>query len=244
MKEAKNKKHKFGVSLIIPAHNAETIIENSILEYVRFLSRYEEYELIIVCNACRDNTIELAKKSVNDNKNIKIIELKERGKGFAILEGFKRARYEITGFMDADNAFKLDAVEDMISYLHESSEYGCVIASKWLGRNVFEIAEPLTRKVLAVGWKALTLLLLHMRFHDTQAGCKFLKKKAFGAIDKDFICTGFDFDIELLYKLKKSGFKIKEFNIPVLKIFKFSTFRLKFVPVMFWHLFKLRIRNL
>lgn len=240
----KNRHPKLEVSLVVPAHNAADVIETTLKEYTRFLgSICRNYEIIVVCNACIDNTAEIVINFSKKIREVKCIELKERGKGLAVLRGMKKAQNAIIGFMDADNAFKLDAVEDMISYLYEHSDCDCVIASKWLGRSVFEISEPFTRKVLAVGWKALTLFLLHMRFHDTQAGCKFLKKKAFDAIDKNFVCTGFDFDIELLYKLKKSGFKIKEFNIPVLKIFKFSTFRLKFVPIMFWHLFKLWVQN-
>jgi len=235
MKKTENK-NNLKVSLVIPAHNAEIVIENSVKEYTKFLSFYNEYELIVVCNGCTDNTAGIAKKFARTNPHISVIEIKERGKGFAVLKGFSAAKKEIIGFMDADNAFKLDAVKDMISLL---GQYDCVIASKWVGRNVFEISEPFTRKVLAVGWKALTLLLLGMRFHDTQAGCKFLKKRAFDGINKNFICTGFDFDVELLFKLKEKGYSIKEVNIPVSKYFKFSTFRLKFVPIMFWHMFKL-----
>lgn len=232
-------KYKIDVSLVIPVHNAEQVIETSMHEYTKFLTKYRENEIIIVCNACSDETAEVARKFAANHKNIKVIDIPERGKGLAVITGFNEARNEIIGFLDADNAFKLDSIEDMIYYLANHKDCDCAIASKWLGRNVFIISEPFTRKILAVGWKALILLLFHMRFHDTQAGCKFLKKKAFDALDKNFICKGFDFDVELLYKLKKKGFNIKEFNIPVSKVFKFSTFRLKYVPIMFWNMFKL-----
>ena len=241
MSISQNKKYNISVSLIMPAHNAEKIIEKSISEYLKFLSKYKKYELIIACNGCTDSTVEVASKIARRNKNIRILDIDERGKGFAILTGFRWAQNDIIGFMDADNVFKLDSVAGMISHLNK---YDCVIASKWLGRNIFEITEPFTRKALAVGWKALTLGLFFMRFHDTQAGCKFLRKSSFKKIDHQFICTGFDFDVELLYSLKRTGFKIKEFNIPVLKSFKFSTFRLKFVPLMFWRLFRMRFSNI
>src|SRR3989338_8806854 len=231
----KPKKHNETLSLIIPAHNAEKVIGESLKEYLKFLSQFKEYELIIVCNGCTDDTERAGKEAAGSNRNVRILVIRERGKGNAVIQGFRRAKKEIIGFMDADNAFKLDSVSEMISSL---KAYDCVIASKWLGRNVFQIKEPFSRRVLAVGWKALTLTLFGMRFHDTQAGCKFLRRKAFLKADHDFICTGFDFDVELLYSLKKSGFKTKEFNIPVLKAFNFSTFQLKYVPLMFWRLFR------
>lgn len=237
MKAIHNTDKLESISLVIPAHNSADIIAESLGKYSDFLSNLaKRYEIIVSCNACTDNTEQLALEQAKRDRNIEVISTHQRGKGVAVIEGLKKAQYEIIGFIDADCVFKLDKVADMI---HQLDNYDCVIASKWLGRNVFEISEPFTRKILAVGWKALTLILLHMRFHDTQAGAKFMKKRAFDGIDKNFICAGFDFDIELLYKLKKEGYSIGEFNIPVLKTSKFSTFRLKFLPAMFWHLFKL-----
>ncbi|MFH1249391.1 MAG: glycosyltransferase [archaeon] len=240
----RNNKNNLKVSLIVPAHNAEKAIFNSLTEYSKFLSSFcRDYEIIVVCNACTDDTSDIVKNFTKKNKKIKCITTLKSGKGLAVITGMKKASYSIMGFMDADNAFDLPSVKKMIQSLQDNKGEDCIIASKWLGRNIFQINEPLTRKILAIGWKALTILLFQMRFHDTQAGCKFLKKSAFDKIDKNFICEGFDFDVELLYKLKKKGFSIKEVNIPVSKAFGFSTFRLKYVPYMFFRLLKLRINQ-
>ena len=231
-----------GISLVVPAHNSADVIAQTAKNYCTLLSKLAgKYELIVVCNACTDDTEHIARKIAVKNRHIKAISIKERGKGYAVLKGFKTAKYRIIGFMDADCVFDLDSVAEMIEQLEK---HDCVIASKWLGKNVFSIPEPLTRKVLAVGWKALTIFLLHMRFHDTQAGCKFMKQRAFNAIGKKFICNGFDFDVELLYKLKNKGFDIKEVYVPLAKVYPFSTFRLKFVPGMFWRMFRLWSMNL
>ena len=230
-----------GVSLIIPAHNSADVIVESINKYLKFLgSISHNYELIISCNACTDTTEELARKEAKKNKHVKVITTEKRGKGIAILSGFKIAKYDIVGFMDADCVFDLEKIKEM---LFKINKFDCVIASKWLNRNVFKIPEPFTRKVLAVGWKALVILLLRMRFHDTQAGAKFLRRDVLKKINSNFVCTGFDFDVELLYKLKKQGFKVKEFYIPINKIYPFSTFHLKFIPGMFWRLFKLSLKK-
>lgn len=229
------------ISLVIPAHNSEKVIGNSIKEYLKFISKYKKYELIIVCNACTDNTAEKAKRAAGKNNHVSIIEINERGKGFAVLRGFAVAKYSIIGFMDADNCFNLNSVRKIILMLEEND---CVIASKWLGRDFLQIAEPFMRKMLAIGWRMLSFIMLGMNFKDTQAGCKFLKRKAFLPLNRNFVCTGFDFDIELLYKLKGKGCKVKEIYVPTTKAFKFSTFRLRFVPGMAWHLFKLWAHNL
>lgn len=241
MKKKKEKKLD-SISLIVPAHNSASVISPSIKKYSVFLSKLaRKYEIIVVCNACTDNTEQLALKMAKKDKRIKVLSIKERGKGFAVLKGFNIARNEIIGFLDADCVFNLDKIKEMIFHL---DNYDCVIASKWLGRNVLQIPESFTRKILAVGWKALIIFLFHMRFHDTQAGAKFLKKKAFERIGKKFTCIGFDFDVELLYKLKKKGLSVKEVYTPIVKTYKFSTFRIRFVPGMFWRIFKLWVHSI
>ena len=110
------------------------------------------------------------------------------------------------------------------------------------GKDLFSVNEPVSRKILAFGWNFLSRLLLGMNFRDTQAGAKFFKKSFFDKIDKKLTCKGFDFDIELLYKLKKAGARIKEAYVPI-KNEKFSTFRIKFVPGMFWRMLKMWSKN-
>lgn len=232
---------KMEISLVVPAHNSASVIENSIHAYSKFLSKFcKKYEIVAVCNACTDETAKIVGDIRKKDRHVKLVEIKERGKGIAILKGLGIAKYGIIGFMDADCVFDFNAVKEMLKQLND---YDCVIASKWLGKSIFSIPEPLTRKILAVGWKALTVFLFHIRFHDTQAGCKFLKKTAYKRIDKNFLCKGFDFDVELLYKLEKKGYSIKEVYIPTIQTFKFSTFRLKFIPGMFFRMFKLWTRE-
>jgi len=231
---------KKSVSLVIPAHNSAGIIESSLKEYSKFLSFFGKYEIIVVCNASTDNTAELSRKFAKKNKKIKVIEIPERGKGNAVIVGFKKAKCDIIGFMDADNVFYLPSVKRLIELVIQD-KCDAAIASKWRGTNFFKVKEPISRKMLAIGWNLLSLFLFGLKFEDTQAGCKFLKRKAFLAIQKkrNFICKGFDFDVELLFRLKRAGFRIKEEYVNIIKIEKFSTFRLRYVPGMFWRLLRL-----
>lgn len=228
-----------GISVVVPAHNAEKIIESSLNSYINFFSKlYKKYEIIVVANACTDSTIDKAKKISKKLRNIRILEIKRRGKGRAILVGFEHAKHDIIGFIDADDVFNHQGIKKMLSFLQE---YDCVIASKWLGQKFSEVREPFSRKIFAFGWNILTRSLLRLNLKDTQAGCKFLRKEAIRHISKDFICLGWDFDAELLFKLQKKRYKIKEFFIPITIIFKFSVFKLRYIPGMFWHI--LRVWN-
>lgn len=228
------------LSLIIPAHNEARRISESLKQYLKFISK--EDELIVVCNGCKDNTFEIVKEFSKKNKNLKAVEIKERiGKGAAVIKGFKLAKGEFLGFMDADNAFELGYIRRMINEL-KKDDVDVIIASKWKGSSFFKVSENYIRKILAIGWNLLVRVLFGMNFKDTQAGAKFMKRKAFDDIDHNFICRGFDFDVELLFKLKEKGAKIKEVYVPSKKE-KFSTFHLRYIPGMFFNLIKLSRRR-
>ena len=50
-----------------------------------------------------------------------------------------------------------------------------------------------------------------MPYKDTQCGAKIFKKQAIEKIISKLVITQWAFDVDLLYTLKKSGFRIKEF---------------------------------
>jgi hypothetical protein len=55
--------------------------------------------------------------------------------------------------------------------------------------------------------------LFGLRFHDTQCGAKVFKKAAVDTVLPSMISRGFEFDAELLWRLKKAGFSVDEVPI-------------------------------
>jgi len=226
----------YSLSLVIPNHNGERVIEDSIRAYHNeFSKKFKNFEIIVVCNACTDNSVKVC-NSLSAEFPLKIVEIPKRGKGYALVEGFSQARFDLIGFLDADNPFDLKEVSNMIDKLEN---YDVAIASKYL-RGKAKIQDSMMRRLLSLGGSAVTRLLFGMNFRDTQAGAKFFRKEVWRKIDKNFISTGFDFDIEFLYKVKEAGFSIIESYIPF-KYEKFSTVRLKYLPGMLARLLKLRV---
>ena len=226
------------ISLIVPAHNEEKRIEDTIINFQKLLSEYKDYEIIFVCNNCTDSTIDLIKQHKEKNNKIKILEYSGiKGKGYAVVSGLKKADGDILGFLDADDAFEHKYIHKIISKF-ENEHYDCVIASKWKNQGFKDVNESFQRKLLAIGWNLLSKVLLDLNYTDTQAGAKFLRKKAFNKINKNFTCNGFDFDVEVLFKLKQANQKITEIFVPT-KERRFSTFHYKYVPGMAWRIIKL-----
>lgn len=228
------------LSLIIPAYNEEKRILKTLSE-IGSSFKNKSFEIIVVCNGCTDNTCALVKKNYKKNTHIRVYSIRKAAKGSAILFGFKKARGKIIGFIDADNPFGINGIKKVLSAV-ETGKVDCAIASKWpSGKRFSNTPESFRRKIGSLGWNLLIKNLLGLKIKDTQAGTKFLTKKALAAIDKNFICNGFEFDIELLFKLKKKGFRIKEICLP-LKESEYTTFKIQKIPRMFLNLIKLWLK--
>ena len=235
----KNEASKKNLSLIIPAHNAEHIIENSVIEYSNIFSNFENFEIIIVCNACIDNTLGVVTKLKKDYP-IEIINIPHRGKGNALIRGFDKAKYDLMGFLDSDNPFSLEKIKEMTDSLEN---YDIAIATKYLRGSLKSkkgIKDSQIRRLVALGGQTFVRFFFGLKFRDTQAGAKFFRRKVWKSIRNNMICVGFDFDIELLYKSKKHNFTIVEFYTPLVKYEKFSTVRLRYLAGMVYRLIKLR----
>jgi len=224
-----------GISLVIPAHNGAKVIENSLREYHSVLSKnFKNFEIIVVCNDCWDNTANICKKLAN-KLPVRVIEIPQRGKGYALITGFNNAKFDFLGFLDADNPFDLKKIQEMISKLNECD---VIIASKYK-RGTIKIQDVLLRRFISLLGSIFSRTFLGLKFRDTQAGAKFFRKEVWSNVGKNFTCTGFDFDMEFLYRVNRKKFRILEVYVPIRRD-KFSTFRLKYLPGMLKRLLVMR----
>ncbi len=215
------------VSLVIPAYNAETTIAHRIAELREEL---KNAEIIVVCNGCTDDTANLARNL----KGVKVLEFPEKlGKGGAVAEGLKSASHEYAGFIDADMSFAAQDLKKMIAKL---SVCDCVIASKWKETGFNNVKEGAKRKLYGRIWNFMVNLLFGLGVSDSQAGMKIFKKSF---LPVNFVTKGFEFDVELLYKIRKNGGKILEYGVAVRKGAK-TTMRRSDMATMFFNLIKLK----
>ncbi len=224
------------LSLIIPAYNEEKRIGSVLNSYSSFLDKKYDYELIIVIDG-NDNTAGIVRKWISCNPRIKLMEFTKRlGKGAAVIQGFKESRGEVVGFVDSDGSITPYDFEKLISAL---SEADCVIASRRVEGAQISVLQPLNRRISSKVFNIIVNLMFDLRINDTQCGAKVMKKNPLEKLMPYFRTAGFEFDVELLWRIKSAGFKIKE--VPVVwKHERGSTFSLKYSMMMFLNLVKLR----
>lgn len=224
-----------GLSLVVPCHNSEMVIKNSVKEFFNTFSRiFKKFEIIIVCNDCWDRTAEIS-RSLEKDFPLRTFEIAQRGKGHALNKGFNVAQYDILGFIDADNPFDLKKISGLVDYL---KKVDVSIVTKY-SKGGAKRHDSQLRRIISLCAFIVSRTFFNMHFRDTQAGAKFFHRRVWEKVKFNWKCTGFDWDIEFLYKSIKNKFKIVEVYIPF-KYEKFSTFRLKYIPGIFKRILKLR----
>ncbi len=203
------------ICIIIPAYNEERRIENTLKEYAGFFKELKkekilDFEILIVINNTIDKTEEIVKRYSKKYKEIKYLNFRESGKGFAITEGFKdalRRDNEVIGFVDADMSTTPEAFYDLIKNIEN---YDGIIASRWIKGSIIQTKQNFLRRLLSRGFNFLVRTLFLMNFRDTQCGAKLFKRKVIEKIVKEINITQWAFDVNLLYLCKKRKFRIKE----------------------------------
>lgn len=85
-------------SVIVPAHNSAAFIEKGLQSIKE--QDFKDYELIVICDACEDNTVEVTRKYAE------VVKITDFGRpGLARNVGIEAAQGEYIIFMDSDDWF-------------------------------------------------------------------------------------------------------------------------------------------
>jgi len=197
--------------LLIPAYNEEHRIEPVLREYAEyFVGKYEDrFQLVVVLNGCRDNTLAVVQRVAADHPCVRWMEFEAPiGKGGALIEGLRLAPFaDVIGYVDADGATPPAAFEALVEKVGEAD---CVIGSRWVPGAVLHQLQSGQRRFVSRGFHLIVQLLFGMNLRDTQCGAKVMRRDAVEKIHANLRISDMAFDINLLYSLKRAGFRILE----------------------------------
>ena len=204
---------KPSISVIIPTIESYNFIEKTINVTFNKLcgllrkNKIKDFEIIVVPQFNnQEKKIDVLQKYGNYNR-VTIHTLEEKGKGIALMEGIKEAKYKWCLLIDDDLEYPIEKLGAMIKYVNN---YDIIIASRLLKKSK-RINAKFKRIFLSWGYRALCKWCFDLSTKDIQSGMKLINKKKINKFK--FKEKRYVWDTELIYYAEKFDLKIKEIPI-------------------------------
>jgi dolichyl-phosphate beta-glucosyltransferase len=198
------------LSVIIPAHNEENRLPDTLEQVLRFLDVQSfTSEVIVVENGSSDNTLGVAQKFAGQHKRVRVLQ-SERGKGTAVKHGMLAAQGEYRFMCDADLSMPVEEISKFIPPALEDIDIA--IASRE-AKGAVRYNEPPYRHLGGRGINFLIQLLILPGLNDTQCGFKCFRADVAEKLFNKQTLTGWSFDIEVLYIARRYGYHTHEIPI-------------------------------
>lgn len=190
------------LSWIIPCYNEEGRIEKTLRgvdTYLRGRNFSGGYEILVSNSASCDHTKEIVERLATEIPHLRILNLENRGKGWAVKQAMISAAGDIRLFSDADNSTApayFDAMEPLFK-----QGYDVVISSrdsKDVAGASRDVKEPWYREIMGNVGNMVIQLFGVWGVWDTQNGFKACTARAAEDIFSRVTMIGFSFDIEML----------------------------------------------
>lgn len=112
------------ISILLAVRNCEKFIPDTISSVIE--QTYKEWELIIVCNGCSDNTFDISSKFALKHPNIKVYEIDQSGKNLAYNFAFKHSYGQYICFLAGDDCLTSRSLEERVKPLGHKLQYSTI----------------------------------------------------------------------------------------------------------------------
>lgn len=196
------------LSIFLPTYNEgenlPRVLENVIESVPKSLTNWE---LTIVNDGSKDNTLKIAQEYCNKDKRVKVINHPtNKGYGAALMTGFYNSRYPWIAFIDSDGQFDFG---EITNFINKQEETGADLVIGYYKKRKVSFTKKITSKI----WELVIFLFFGLKVRDIDCAFKLVSKKVIDSIPKLESERGAFISSELLIKAKKKRFKIIE--IPV-----------------------------
>ena len=198
------------IAIVIPTYNEKDTLPGlteKLFDLVRPL--VEELHVVIVDDSSPDGTADIARNLSQKFQKISVIQRPTKmGLGGAYKDGFNHVLQKLDSNlivqMDADHSHDPAEIAGMIKKI---SDYDFVIASRHvMGSSI--IGWGSRRQMIHSMAGAIAKISANIDIKDSTSGFRMFKKDTLKQIEFDKIeSDGFAFQIEVLYQLKKKGFR-------------------------------------
>jgi dolichol-phosphate mannosyltransferase len=179
----------------------------------RIFEHNPEVHVLVIDDNSPDGTGKLADQLKAKYSSLEVLHrTSKNGLGAAYIDGFNNSinEFDVLVEMDADGSHD---PQDLVTILREIDNYDCVLGSRWVpGGKV--VNWPKSREILSRGGNSYARLMLGIDIGDATGGFRAYKTTALKQLDlSDIDSQGSCFQVDMVRRLLKKGFKIKEVPI-------------------------------
>lgn len=188
------------LSLILPIHNEEEIIEPVFIKTKKALDKLEiEYECILIENGSSDHSLTVIKKLAQKYQKTKVV-VAPKGYGSAVLAGLKVAQGKYVGYMPSDGQVDLK----VFPKLWQLARRG-----RWKLVKIRRVTrENLIRLLISYTYSLIVKLLFGISFLDINGSPRIFLKKHLQGLNLQSLDSFID--TEFAVKAHHLGWQIKE----------------------------------
>ncbi|RBI63719.1 glycosyl transferase [halophilic archaeon] len=202
------------VSVVLPAYNEETTIENTVETTLDTLESFlpsNSFEVIVAEDGCDDRTPDIADRMAAEDSRVRHFHSDERlGRGGALNRAFEAANGETLVYFDTDLATDMEHLEELVESVR-SGEYDVATGSRWMPGD--EADRPAKRDFASRGFNGLTRLFLGSGLRDHQCGFKAFDRAALFDLLENVEDEHWFWDTEVLVRAQRRGYRVKEFAV-------------------------------
>jgi glycosyltransferase involved in cell wall biosynthesis len=200
------------LSLVVPAHNEQARLPESLPQIHDFLSARDfDWEIIVVDSGSVDRTAEVVRGYAARWPGLRLEQVDRPGKGLAVRRGMLAARGAYRFICDADLSMPIDQVPRFLP--PQLTGVDLAIASREAPGAV-RYGEPAYRHAIGRAFNLLVRALTIPEIQDTQCGFKCFSRAAAEDLFRVQRLDGWTFDVEVLYVALRRGYRITEVPIP------------------------------
>lgn len=220
------------VSLVIPSYNSRHDLEITIAQAHKYLHKQSySHELIIVNDGSTDATEDMLREVQPLYPHLRVLHNnRNRGKGYSVRRGVLSASGRFVLYMDADQAYPIEAVDALLAPLREGV---CEIA---VGSRMHPLScvqlHPshlnylYCRHLLSRTFNRVIHRLFRLPVSDIQCGLKGFEANAARSVFSLVRTSGFAFDVEALLIAHRLHYRIAELPLTCIYRSDASTVRL------------------
>ncbi len=190
------------LTILMPCLNEEETLKTCIDKAKKFLKKNKvNGEILIADNGSTDNSINIANKL-----GARVVNVKEKGYGSALIAGTKNAygKYIIMG--DSDDSYDFLNLEEFLKKLREG--YDLVMGNRFAG-GIEKGAMPFSHRY--IGTPVLSFigrLFFRSKIKDFNCGLRGYNRKKI--LDLNLTCTGMEYASEMIVKAELNKLRIAE----------------------------------